>query len=192
MKHLFFCSILALFSFSNAQASIGGSSHHAASSYGSMAIAQLTNFANSGDKNAQFFLANRYKAGSGVIRDLNKAFDWFMASAKQGAAPAQLNVGQMYATGKGVKKDLTQAQKWLEMAARQGDNRASYNLALLNERSKDLASAYKWYELTARPEMLSDSVRQLARTKLMKLTSKLSQQDIKRAQDAAHSWFQTN
>lgn len=157
-----------------------------------MAVSQLTSFANSGDKNAQFFLANRYKAGSGVMRDLNKAFNWFMASAKQGAAPAQLNVGQMYATGKGVRKDLTQAQKWLKLAARQGDNRASYNLALLNERTNDFTSAYKWYELAARPEMLSDSTRQLARTKLMKLTEKLSQQDIQRAQEAANTWFQSN
>ena len=160
--------------------------------YTNMATSQLIQFANSGDKSAQFFLGNRYQVGSGVTKDTQQAFRWFMSAAQQGAAPAQLNVGQMYAVGKGVTKDLVQARQWLERAARQGDNRASYNLALISEHKQDLTGAYRWYELAARPEMLSDTVRQRARSKLAKLMTRLSSVDISRAHEATNSWLHQN
>lgn len=159
--------------------------------YAGMAIQQLMQVAKQGDTSAQFFLANRYQAGSGVVKDVTAAFRWFMASAKQGAAPAQLNVGQMYATGKGVQKNLNEARRWLEMAARQGDNRASYNLALISERSNNFSDAFKWYELAARPEMLSDPVKQRAQGKIIKLSSKLSPAMVEQAKQRAQVWLQS-
>ena len=39
----------------------------------------------------------------------------------------------MYADGIGVKKDEAMARKYFEKAASNGDNRASYNLAMMEE-----------------------------------------------------------
>ncbi|MGQ7199279.1 tetratricopeptide repeat protein, partial [Escherichia sp. HC-TM1] len=63
---------------------------------------------------------------------------------------AQLNVGRMYADGIGVKKDEAMARKYFEKAASNGDNRASYNLAMMEEQKKNYAGAYQWYEFSTR------------------------------------------
>ena len=72
-----------------------------ASPYAAMPLPTLQAAAQAGDVHAQFFLANRYKAGQGVPQDINQAFTWYLQAAEKGAAPAQLNVGQMYAQGRG-------------------------------------------------------------------------------------------
>lgn len=96
----------------------------------------------------------------------------------------------MYALGRGVQQDLAQAKLWLQKAARQGDNRASYNLALLEERDQNLASAYTWYEVSTRDGMLDDGVRSRAQGKIRKLAANLSPEDQQRARLQADQWLQ--
>lgn len=162
------------------------------SSVATMTLPELQAAAQAGNVRAQFYLANRYKLGQGVPKDLEKAFSWFQKAALQGAAPAQLNLGQMYAEGKGVNADMTQAKLWLGKAAKQGDNRASYNLALLEERSKNLANAYQWYDLSARDGMLDQRIKDKAQGKIRTLAANLSPQDIQDAKNRADRWIQTD
>lgn len=160
-----------------------------ASPYAAMPLPTLQAAALAGDIHAQFFLANRYKAGQGVPQDINQAFAWYLKAAEKGAAPAQLNVGQMYAQGRGVNRDLAQAKLWLQRAAKQGDNRASYNLALLEEREQNLSDAYKWYNVSTREGMLDQQVKSLAQTKIRQLAVNLSSQDQTNAAKRADDWF---
>jgi TPR repeat protein len=160
------------------------------SAYTTMPLPALQAAAKAGDMKAQFFLANRFKAGEGVPQDLTQAFDWYMKAAQKGAAPAQLNVGQMYARGRGVVRDMVQAKIWLQKAAKQGDNRASYNLALLEESNQNLSDAYQWYELSARDGMLDPRVKTEAQGKIRKLAANLSPEAIERARQRADQWMQ--
>ena len=161
------------------------------SRYDIMPPAQLINQAKSGDQQAQFFLAKRYQKGLGMQRDYQQAINWYTTAAKQDIAPAQLNLAMMYIRGEGVQPNAQQARYWLEKAAKLGDNRASYTLAMLDEKEKKLVDAYKWYDLAARDGMLSDQVRTKARSKIGQLALNLSSQDIATARNIADSWFQT-
>lgn len=97
----------------------------------------------------------------------------------------------MYLRGEGVKPNLQQAKTWLEKAAMSGDNRASYTLALLDEKQKNLVDAYKWYDLAARDGMLDEKVRTKARGKIGQLALNLSSSDIASARSKADRWFQS-
>ncbi|MGO2231646.1 MAG: tetratricopeptide repeat protein, partial [Psychrobacter sp.] len=97
----------------------------------------------------------------------------------------------MYLRGEGVQPNLQEARKWLEKAAMRGDNRASYTLALLDEKQKNLVDAYKWYDLAARDGMLDEKVRSKARGKIGQLALNLSSSDIASARSQADSWFQS-
>ncbi len=147
--------------------------------------------ANKGNKDAQFFLAKRYQKGIGVQQDYAKAIQWYTTAGKQDVAPAQLNLAFMYIRGEGVQPNAKEARFWLEKAAKLGDNRASYTLAMLDEKEKKLVDAYKWYDLAARDGMLSEQVRDRARGKIGQLALNLSSQDIANARNQADSWFQT-
>lgn len=152
--------------------------------------ATLTQYASQGNTQAQFFLAKRLQKGHGITRDAGNAVYWYTRAAEQGIAPAQLNLGIMYLRGEGVKADTQKARIWLEQAAHLGDNRASFALAVLDEKDKKLVDAYKWYDLSARDAMLDDTVRAKARGKIGELALNLSASEIESAKHQANIWFQ--
>lgn len=155
-----------------------------------MGASDLISQAKAGNQQAQFFLAKRYHKGIGIQQNFQEAIHWYTVAGKQDIAPAQLNLAMMYIRGEGVKPNAQQARYWLEKAAKLGDNRASYTLALLDEKEKKLVDAYKWYDLAARDGMLSDQVRTKAQNKIGQLALNLSSQDIATARSRADSWFQ--
>lgn len=161
------------------------------SRYELMSMSDLITRANQGNDHAQFYLAKRYQKGIGVTKDLKKALEWYTRAANQNVTPAQLNLGIMYARGEGVAVNEQQARYWLERAAKRGDNRASYTLALIDEKQRKLVDAYKWYELSARDGMLNEQVRTKARGKIGKLALNLSSSDVANARNQADSWFQS-
>ena len=156
----------------------------------SMDIANLTNQASRGDHHAQFFLAKRLQKGEGVAKDASKAIYWYTRAAEKNIAPAQLNLGIMYLRGEGVKADMATGRAWLERAANLGDNRASYALAMIDEREQRLVDAYKWYDLSTRDGMLDESVRNRAKAKVSQLALNLSSSEIESAKRSANAWFQ--
>ncbi|MFW2176732.1 MULTISPECIES: tetratricopeptide repeat protein [unclassified Moraxella] len=152
---------------------------------------ELINQAKSGNQQAQFFLAKRYQKGLGIAQNYQQAINWYTTAAKQDIAPAQLNLAMMYIRGEGLQPNAQQARYWLEKAAKLGDNRASYTLAMLDEKERKLVDAYKWYDLAARDGMLSSEVRSRAQGKIGQLALNLSSQDIATARSRADSWFQS-
>ncbi|WP_169392124.1 MULTISPECIES: tetratricopeptide repeat protein [Psychrobacter] len=161
------------------------------SRYEMMNVSELSSHAAQGNDHAQFYLAKRLQKGQGVAKNTQQAVQWYTRAAEQGVAPAQLNLGIMYLRGEGVQPNLQQARKWLEKAAMRGDNRASYTLALLDEKQKNLVDAYKWYDLAARDGMLDEKVRSKARGKIGQLALNLSNSDIASARNQADRWFQS-
>ncbi len=156
-----------------------------------MEVNELSARAAQGNDHAQFYLAKRLQKGQDIAQNTQQAIQWYTRAAQQGVAPAQLNLGIMYLRGEGVKPNLQQARGWLEKAAMRGDNRASYTLALLDEKQKNLVDAYKWYDLAARDGMLDEKVRSKARGKIGQLALNLSSSDIASARSRADSWFQS-
>ena len=149
-----------------------------------MPVSELSNRAAQGNDHAQFYLAKRLQKGEGIAQNTQQAIQWYTKAAQQGVAPAQLR-------GEGVQPNLQQARLWLEKAAMRGDNRASYTLALLDEKQKNLVDAYKWYDLAARDGMLDEKVRNKARGKIGQLALNLSSSDIANARNQADRWFQS-
>ena len=68
--------------------------------------------AQSGNDDAQFYLAALYAAGVGVPRSDEEAVRWFSRAAEQGHSHAMLILAGLYATGRGVQKDNIKAYKW--------------------------------------------------------------------------------
>ncbi|RZG77554.1 tetratricopeptide repeat protein [Acinetobacter sp. WCHAc060025] len=162
-----------------------------AAQYAHMDVNSLQKAAKAGQPAAQFYLAAHYQAGSGgVAKDLKQAFTWFKAAADQGISSAQLNVGRMYADGLGVSKSETSARQYFEKAASHGDNRASFNLAVMEEQKKNYMGAYQWYELSTRDGMLDNKVINMSQTKKTALAANLTQDQIRTATQRADQWIQ--
>jgi len=68
--------------------------------------------AQSGDSDAQFYLAALYSAGVGRLRSDAEAFRWFSRAADQGHSHAMLVLSGIYAIGRGVPQDNFNAYKW--------------------------------------------------------------------------------
>lgn len=191
MKKTLLCLLLAGLSLSAYAEYIAQPSNSAqAAQYANMNVPQLLTAAQQGVPAAQFYLATHFQQGLGVAKDLNQAFRWFKAAADQGLAPAQLNVGRMYASGQGVTKSESLARKYFEKAASNGDNRASYNLAVMEEQKRNYMGAYQWYELSTRDGMLDAKVSSLSEGKKTALAANLTQEQIRIARERAEQWIQ--
>ena len=126
-------------------------------------MAQLLKQAQSGDSRAQYNLAQRFETGNGILRDLPKAYAWYIVageagndSAKQAIrsltpkltteqiADIRFDVGKMYASGVGVRRrDNVAAYKWFVLADAAGDGRARNEQKKLaaSMRPKEIAEA---------------------------------------------------
>ena len=161
-----------------------------AAQYSVMDLNSLTKAAKAGQAAAQFYLANKYRYGKDVAQDDKQAFALYKAAADQGLSAAQLNVGRMLADGIGTKKDEVLARQYFEKAASRGDNRASFNLAMMEEKKRNYMGAYQWYELSTRDGMLDNKVITLSEGKKTALAANLSPEQIRQARDRADQWIQ--
>ena len=91
-------------------------------------IQALIKAANNNELDAQVKLAEMYRKGKGVDRDLITAAQWYEKAALEGDAEAQFNLGDMYKQGVGVEKNNALAIKWLRKAANQGHKAAKRSL----------------------------------------------------------------
>jgi TPR repeat protein len=91
-------------------------------------IQALIEAANNNELDAQVKLAEMYRKGRGVKRDLITAAQWYEKAATEGDAEAQFNLGDMYKQGLGVDKNNALAIKWLRKAANQGHEAAKRRL----------------------------------------------------------------
>lgn len=114
----------------------------------------LQQLASQGDPQAQYLLANRYRAGlAGAAPDRQQAAAWYQKAAEQGHAPAQVNLGVMYANGRGLAHSDERAVHWYRAAAEQGDAVAQNNLGLMLAEGRavaqDDALAVQWFRRSA-------------------------------------------
>lgn len=90
------------------------------------AIARWRGPAEAGDADAQFNLAQAYKLGRGVARDLARAQDLYGRAARQGHAQAADNYGLvLFQNGR-----QSEAMEWLKGSAERGEPRAMYILGI--------------------------------------------------------------
>ncbi|MBM3833758.1 MAG: sel1 repeat family protein [Verrucomicrobia bacterium] len=96
-------------------------------------LQDLRRRAESGDRLAQYDLAETYYTGAGAPQDFAEAARWFELSARSGYVKSQVTLSMLYAAGRGVERDFTRALFWIEQAA------ATRDAAALRFRSKLLA-----------------------------------------------------
>jgi len=71
---------------------------------------------------AQFHLAECYRRGLGLSKDVKKAMQFFAMSGKQGYGMASLRLGEMHFNGEGgIPKDLSKAEELLNFALQQSE-----------------------------------------------------------------------
>lgn len=88
--------------------------------------------------------------GLGTQQDYEKAFEWFLKSAKEGNKFAQYSMGNLYYYGNGTDKDLSQAFQWYMKSAEQGQPYASYSIAQMYDKgeyvSQSEENAQRYYK----------------------------------------------
>lgn len=107
-----------------------------------------------GDLNAIFNLAQLYRLGRGVDKDLAKAEALYLQAAEGGLVAAQGNLGTLYYFSVPDAPRVEPALRWWRRAAVQGDARSQYLLGVLyfngSQLERDHARAYGWTLLAAR------------------------------------------
>jgi uncharacterized protein len=98
----------------------------------------LSSQAESGGREAQFWLGCIYEQGRIVEKDADQAESWFVKSAEQGYAPAQRALGLTYS-----KDDPAKAALWLQRAAQQRDSEAQFWLGTAYEQGLFGTTNYK-------------------------------------------------
>mgnify|MGYP001217690975 CR=1 FL=1 len=114
---------------------------------------EMKALAESGDVEAQFYLAFMYANGNEVPQNDKTAVKWWTKAAEQGLAEAQYNLGLMYAKGRVVPQNYKTAVKWYTKAAEQGYAEAQFKLGVKYANGKGVRSsnvkAYMWWNLAA-------------------------------------------
>jgi len=102
---------------------------------------------------AQCHLGNKYDHGTGVKKDVKRAFVLYSLSAEQGDANAQFCLGNMYGDGNGTKPDVKRAVELYTLSAEQGLARAQFNLGCLYATGQwveqSFTTARKWFQKAA-------------------------------------------
>ena len=114
---------------------------------------EMKALAESGDVEAQFYLAFMYANGNEVPQNDKTAVKWWTKAAEQGLAEAQYNLGLMYAKGRVVPQNYKTAVKWYTKAAELGHAKAQSNLGTMYDNGEGVLSsnvkAYMWWNLAA-------------------------------------------
>lgn len=89
-------------------------------------------YADKGDKEAMYNLAECYINGTGNVKqDMSQASYWLTKSAKKNYAPAQVKLAYCYIYGAGVLKDYKQAWELAQKAVKQGYPEGHYLTATM-------------------------------------------------------------
>ncbi len=119
--------------------------------------------AQSGDSDAQFYLAALYSAGVGRPRSDEEAFRWFSRAADQGHSHAMLVLAGIHAVGRGTQKDNLNAYKWayiVSVGSRVDEfrNGSRQLMGVLESRmtreevDRAKADAGRWHAVTSQPK----------------------------------------
>lgn len=93
------------------------------------AYQELWPAARSGNAEAEELIGVMYAMGLGVVKDDQRAFEWYLRSAMKGHPGAQSGVGWYYEVGRGLPAiDLVRAYMWYTLSAIGGDPDAAISL----------------------------------------------------------------
>jgi TPR repeat protein len=119
-------------------------------------FAEIISKAQSGDPEAQYFLALMYDEGTLVPKDHATALAWMLKSAEQGYSAAEDRMGEMYLQNDredGPVREYADADRWLRLAARGGDAEAQFWLGSGYQRgwfgAVDYREAINWLQKAA-------------------------------------------
>lgn len=106
--------------------------------------------AESGDGEAQAYLAHLYSTGRGVSKDISQAIEWIISASKNGIPVAQHTLATLTFNGQGgVARDEKEAIRLLTAAAEQNDTYAIEQLGRAylggNGVDRDFTKAVKWF-----------------------------------------------
>ena len=87
--------------------------------------------ANPDDGPAMTLMAELYRNGLGVRRDLAEADRWYRLASDRGDVQATFALGRAYLEGDGVDKDMGRAKALFEQAAKSNHPGALYNLGIM-------------------------------------------------------------
>src|SRR5713226_6433660 len=98
--------------------------------------------------------ADKYRLGSGVVRNEAKAASLYRKAAEMGNAEAQTRFAEALFDGRGVTRDPVESRTWLERAARQRYARAECDLGVILTNgfgvAQDLPNALRHLQAAAR------------------------------------------
>src|ERR1700686_1001511 len=83
--------------------------------------------------------ADKYRLGSGVVRNEAKAAQLYRKAAEMGNAEAKTRFAEALFDGRGVARDPAESRAWLEKAARQGNARGECDLGVMLTSGLDIA-----------------------------------------------------
>jgi TPR repeat protein len=109
----------------------------------------LSSEAESGHREAQFWLGSIFVQGRLVQKDYEQAEMWFLKSAEDGYIPAQRALGLLYS-----HSDPAKAAMWLQKAAQKGDAEAQFDLGNAYEQGSlgtiNYRQALNWLQKSAK------------------------------------------
>jgi TPR repeat protein len=109
--------------------------------------------AQNGDAKSQFALAEMYRRGDGVGRNIPEATSWYRKAADQDNPGAEYALGVLYDTGQGVPRNQRTAASWYAKAARHGYASAQVRLGDLYSQGHGVPqsddAAMSWFEKAA-------------------------------------------
>lgn len=156
-------------------------------------IKQLTEAANKGDAEAQFYLGFCFAYGDGVEQDYKQAIYWYTKAAEQDFIPAQIELGICYYYGYGVALNPKQGVYWFQKAAGQGD---THGQALLGNDftigkggSQNYQLAYMWYFIGLSLSTETDVVESF-KAALKNIEFRLTDTEIAEAKQMAAEWLE--
>ena len=92
-------------------------------------------YARSGNAEAEELIGVMYALGLGVVRDDERAFDWYLRASLKGHPGAQSGLGWYYEVGRGIPApDMVRAYLWYALSAIGGDPDALDSLELITPR----------------------------------------------------------
>lgn len=130
------CSVLCALALLAAIPSLGHSQTKPADKPES-AIDQLKDLAEKGNAEAQTKLADLYREGEKVAKDLQKSAEYYKKAADQGFAEAQYKLGKLYMEAKELAQKPDDAFNWMKKAADQGFTAAKLKIDELATKTRE-------------------------------------------------------
>ena len=136
--------------------------------------AEISAFFQRQSADAQYGLAQIYRKGVGLDKDLNAALRWYTSAANNQHPKAQTMLGYLYQTGTGTSVNLAAALNWYQKAVDQEEPMALYNLGSLYLQGKgvtknELRAKNLFTQAAAKGKPSKTNVRKFGRLKMFAL-----------------------